>query len=257
MNFQRRWATFSWTARRALAYSSRTVLVGICDLLWVSVPTTISVIRALIAYPRPIKRMLGGAVVVVLAVIVVAAIFPNEPWRDHPNYREPVDKYTKRALRSDSTARVYLGRLEVAASGSSTRYNRSDYVPYNVPAVNEHLGWETPNCKYAFYSRGSTPQCTSGSDRDHLVPLAEAHRSGRHSWSRSRMLSFSSYLDNLYVLNIGENRDKDDSDPDEWQPSNTGDHCDYAKVWIAVKLKWDLTVDTAERNALNSMLNTC
>ena len=53
------------------------------------------------------------------------------------------------------------------------------------------------------------------------------------------------------------NRSKSDKDPANWQPPNSADWCDYASGWVQVKVKWRLTADQDEANALRNMLSGC
>lgn len=45
-------------------------------------------------------------------------------------------------------------------------------------------------------------------------------------------------------------RSKADKDPAEWLPTDGSYHCTYAATWVGTKLRWDLAVDEAERQAL-------
>lgn len=51
------------------------------------------------------------------------------------------------------------------------------------------------------------------------------------------------------------NQAKGDQDPATWLPTNS--RCRYAAEWLAVKIRWRLTVDTAEKNALTTLTNGC
>jgi len=53
------------------------------------------------------------------------------------------------------------------------------------------------------------------------------------------------------------NQSKGDQDPAEWMPPLSGVHCRYIGEWAAVKTRWGLTVDTAEKSALTSYANSC
>lgn len=53
------------------------------------------------------------------------------------------------------------------------------------------------------------------------------------------------------------NRSKSDQDPATWQPPAEGYRCTYATDWIAVKTRWDLTVEPTEQAALTQVLDTC
>ena len=93
-------------------------------------------------------------------------------------------------------------------------------------------------------------------DVDHLVPLAEAHRSGAASWSHERKVAYANDLDNpghLIAVQAGANRSKGAKDPAQWLPSNWRFHCAYAIAWTAVKVKWELSIDPAEALALESL----
>ena len=53
------------------------------------------------------------------------------------------------------------------------------------------------------------------------------------------------------------NESKGDESPDAWKPPLTSYYCTYAKAWTRDKYIWKLTITTAEKTALTSMLNTC
>jgi hypothetical protein len=96
-------------------------------------------------------------------------------------------------------------------------------------------------------------------DIDHMVPLANAWRSGAASWTTDKREDFANDLDDpqLVAVSASSNRSKGDQDPSTWKPKLTGDWCDYASDWIAVKAHWKLTVTTAEKAALADMLQEC
>ncbi len=97
-------------------------------------------------------------------------------------------------------------------------------------------------------------------DVDHLVPLAEAWRSGAAAWETSRRTAFANdldYPDHLIAVTASTNRSKSDSPPNEWRPPRHEAWCRYATAWITVKVRWSLTATTAERDALGQMLESC
>lgn len=92
-------------------------------------------------------------------------------------------------------------------------------------------------------------------DIDHVVPLAEAHRSGGAEWDEHQKEDYANSTDFVLApVAASANRTKGDSDPTEWRPDN---ECLYAGYWIQIKTDWDLTIDDAERAALVDMLGTC
>ncbi len=146
-----------------------------------------------------------------------------------------------------------LDALTVSAEHIGERYDRKEWDKSWTSGVHNYLGWQQTNCHYAFYD--NIGDCSGNNDRDHMVSLPEAHRSGGHEWSRTRKEAFYLETDNLYVLSISLNRSKSDQDPANWAPII--EKCRYAREWIAIKTEWGLSIDTAEKQALNRMLNTC
>jgi hypothetical protein len=63
---------------------------------------------------------------------------------------------------------------------------------------------------------------------DHLVPLADAWRSGAATWTDARREAFANDLDRpeLVAVSTASNRAKGDQDPSSWRPQVTGAWCD-------------------------------
>ena len=98
----------------------------------------------------------------------------------------------------------------------------------------------------------------SSLDIDHMVPLSEAWRSGAWKWSPAQREAFANDLTDSRVLvavTASLNRQKSDQDPSTWLPPE--DKCTYVSNWIAIKVRYSLTVDSAEANALTSLVATC
>ncbi|WP_221760997.1 HNH endonuclease family protein [Kibdelosporangium aridum] len=96
-------------------------------------------------------------------------------------------------------------------------------------------------------------------DIDHVVPLAEAWRSGASTWTDEQRKHFANDLGNpqLVAVTAASNRSKGDQDPGTWKPPARAYWCTYAKNYVAVKAFYKLTVDTKERDGLATMLATC
>jgi len=96
-------------------------------------------------------------------------------------------------------------------------------------------------------------------DIDHMVPLANAWRSGANSWTDDQRREFANDLTRpqLAAVSLSVNRGKGDQDPSQWMPSYHGYRCAYAQDWITVKAYWKLSVTEAEKTALVEMLGTC
>jgi hypothetical protein len=97
-------------------------------------------------------------------------------------------------------------------------------------------------------------------DIDHMVPLAEAWGSGAFKWSTKTRQAYANdlgYAGSLIAVSASSNRSKSDRDPAEWLPPAQSYWCTYATTWIAVKYRWDLTVDGPEKAALNRLVTDC
>ena len=96
-------------------------------------------------------------------------------------------------------------------------------------------------------------------DIDHVVPLANAWRSGAAAWTTDQREEFANDLDDpqLVAVSAASNRSKGDQDPSTWKPEQTGSWCQYAQDWIVVKSRWKLTVTTKEKVELKKMLEKC
>lgn len=106
---------------------------------------------------------------------------------------------------------------------------------------------------------GATWTAASDVDIDHMVPLAEAWGSGAHSWSASKREQFANDRTRPQLLAVTDNvnQSKSDQDPGEWWPSRTAYRCTYARAWVQVKHYYGLSVDSVEKAALSSVLNSC
>ena len=90
------------------------------------------------------------------------------------------------------------------------------------------------------------------------MPLAEAWDSGARTWTTTQRRSFANDLGDyrtLVAVTDDVNQAKGDKDPATWLPAYS--RCRYVGEWLAVKLRWRLTVDSAERSVLVSLASGC
>ncbi|MEV4508574.1 HNH endonuclease family protein [Dactylosporangium sp. NPDC049525] len=204
---------------------------------------------------RLIAALLAGALAA-LALVAPAAAAPS-------------------GIPSKATAQTWLNALTVATEGSSSGYSR-DLFPHwitisgacntretvlkrdGTSVVTNSSCAATSGRWYSPYD-GATWTAAADVDIDHVVPLAEAWRSGASSWTTAKRQSFANDLTRPQLIAVTDNvnQSKGDQDPSTWQPSLSSYRCTYAKMWIAVKYYWALKLQSAEKSAVQTMLNTC
>lgn len=87
-------------------------------------------------------------------------------------------------------------------------------------------------------------------DIDHIYPLAAAWDFGAYAWDSERRRQFANDIEtNLVPTRSAVNRDKGDASPAEWLPEDAK-ACDYSHRYLAVAIKWDLPVSSADWKAM-------
>lgn len=103
-------------------------------------------------------------------------------------------------------------------------------------------------------------RAASGLDVDHLVPLAEANRSGGASWDSAKKNAYANDLahpEHLIAVDLSSNRSKGDRDPALWMPPASAEKCPYLRDWATVKARWELSMDSAEFSKVRLGLDSC
>ncbi len=174
-----------------------------------------------------------------------------------------------------------LREIEVAPPASMAGYSRERFPHWSDA---EEFGWDapSPSCdvrdaaliRDAEYVQiregcdvisgrwpdpytGRTYDEPSEIDIDHVVPLAEAWRSGASSWDERLRERYANDPDVLLSVEDNANQSKGDKGPGTWRPPNEAAWCDYATRWISIKAKYDLSAGEREKEALEEMLGTC
>lgn len=204
------------------------------------------------------------AVAVVSATVVATGLFAQPPAAAYP----PTPP-------SESVTRQHLAQLTVAPDGSMDGYDRDQFPHWSSQngtcdtreVVLQRDGTDvtvddacqpTSGRWYSVYD-GVWLSDSSDVHIDHLVPLAEAWRTGARNWSQSKREAFANDLDSQQLIAVSgsSNTSKGDKGPEEWRPQNSGYQCMYARSWINVKYTYDLTVSADEVAALEDMLDAC
>jgi hypothetical protein len=148
--------------------------------------------------------------------------------------------------------------IDADGDGCNTRYEILIAEAVTAPTVGSGCGLSGGRW-YSYYD-GAYWTATSDIDIDHFVPLAEAWDSGARSWTTAQRRSFANDLGDARTLagvTDNVNQSKGDRDPADWMPPLASVHCRYIGEWAAVKTRWALTVDSAEKSALTSYANGC
>lgn len=173
------------------------------------------------------------------------------------------------------SARTLLGRLSVATE-SNSNYDRAKFEHWidangdcqdtrkevlisesKVPVVYTSSRCSVRSGKWVSRWDGRTWTNPLDVDIDHHVALAEAWGSGARSWSSTDRRRFAN---DLYGASLNAVTDdlalaKGANDPAQWMPPLASSRCTYAIWWVQVKYRWRLSIDTAERNKLYSVLS--
>ncbi|GAA3678598.1 HNH endonuclease family protein [Nonomuraea antimicrobica] len=170
---------------------------------------------------------------------------------------------------------VQLGQLDVATPRSMAGYSRARFPHWSqqgdgcdtrevVLARDGADVKQDENCRAisgTWHSEYDGRDFTSASalDIDHMVPLAQAWRSGANTWTDARRRQFANDLDGpqLIAVSAASNRSKGDQSPDQWRPPLRSYWCTYSRAWIDIKSRYELSVTEPEREALAEMLTTC
>ncbi len=176
---------------------------------------------------------------------------------------------------SAQTASALLGQLRVVAENTS-RYDR-DLFPHWSDAdrdgcdtrdevliaesqtpVSVGAGCGISGGRWFSYYDAQTWTSPADLQIDHVVALSEAWDSGAHTWTTARREAFANdlgFAGSLQAVTGSVNQSKSDSDPAQWLPPVQTARCTYTTTWVAIKWRWGLTVDAAERNRLAELLS--
>lgn len=173
-------------------------------------------------------------------------------------------------------ARKLLAKLTVKAEKATTPYKRSKFqhwvdadgdgcdtrrevlIAEARKPVKVGKGCKVSKGRWVSYFDKKKHTRASALDIDHLVPLAEAWRSGASRWDARTRRAYANdlgYGPSLVAVTAAMNRKKGDKDPASWLPP--ANRCRYVAEWVAVKYRWGLTVDKAEKKKVSKVLDTC
>ncbi|MER7656066.1 HNH endonuclease family protein [Streptomyces albidoflavus] len=210
------------------------------------------------------RRMRPAALATLTAVVSSTVLLTGSPAQAAPP--TPV---------SVATAKTYLSGLTEKAEGSSSGYSRDKFPHWStqsgqcdtreVVLKRDGTGVEQDSaCKavsgtWKSAYDGATWTQASDVDIDHVVPLAEAWRSGASGWTNAQREQLANDLTRPQLIAVTDNvnQSKGDKDPAKWMPPLASYKCVYVRMWVHVKHHYGLSVDSAEKSALQTTLNSC
>ena len=163
----------------------------------------------------------------------------------------PILIATLLALQLGEASDTWRG-LVVAAENRCAPYDRDDYsYPQSLEdrIVAALGGIYSPYTGEVFATKRET-------DIEHMVATSEAHDSGLCAADAATRRRFASDLLNLTLADPDLNRyEKRAYDAADWMPELN--RCWFAARIVGVRLKYDLTIDRREAEALQAVLSRC
>lgn len=99
---------------------------------------------------------------------------------------------------------------------------------------------------------------TSGAVQiDHIVPLADAWRTGAAQLSEKTRIDIANDPENLIAVDGRSNTQKSDKDASQWLPPAESFRCEYVERQIDVKTRFHLFVTQPEHDAMAKVLSSC
>ncbi|MFG1702382.1 HNH endonuclease family protein [Nonomuraea sp. M3C6] len=92
---------------------------------------------------------------------------------------------------------------------------------------------------------------------DHLIPLSDAWQKGAQQWSATKRKEFANDPLNLMAVDGPLNGQKSDSDAATWLPPRKQYRCAYIARQIDVKAKYEVWLTSAEKDAMETILDGC
>lgn len=195
------------------------------------------------------------------AVGSVAAALPTGE-ADAPRTATTAELLAELSVAPPSDARYERAGFEhwIDADGDGCDTRHEVLIAESVTPVGVGAGCALTGGRWVSPYDGATTRAPAGLDVDHVVPLAEAWRSGAWAWSDDRRRAFANDLEvpsALVAVTRRANRAKADRDPATWLPPDAGYSCRYLGDWVRVKHRWRLAVDQLEHDAIERGLASC
>jgi hypothetical protein len=166
------------------------------------------------------------------------------------------------AIRRETAAGFAVKRFPIVDADHDCRSTRAEVL---AAETRRTVGWTSArHCAirsgrwFSLFDRRSATQASNVAVV-WTVPLSEAWQSGARSWTAKRRQAFANDLGDSRTLLAVTNRSaqtRANREPQRWLPAPKS-RCAYVAQWVAVKLRWSLTITSAERSRLASLAAAC
>ncbi len=208
--------------------------------------------------PQLVSFVVGVAVVAATAAPTIAAA-------------QPVPSTHAAVTSTTVSAKALLNHLAVKKEAHATTSVRSKFTAWidadqdgedtraevlkseSLKKVSVDKDGEVKTGKWISRYDGVTVTVASKLDIDHFVPLEEAWVSGAAGWTALKREAYANDIGSaagLIAVSAHAARSKGDREPNAYLPAQKSYRCTYVKNYIAVKARWHLSVNTAEKTAL-------
>jgi len=189
------------------------------------------------------------------------------------SYEVRISGYDGDVVEFDNTSKslaVSVGQEKTA--NFLGRYRELRWRGIRVTEESRRAGYIRPTWNVAdteIWRKDGSPGCTAytataityvgvgdGLDREHIVALAEAWDSRPKGFVASDLRAIAEDHANLTLAVASVNRSKSDKDAADWKPNPVRNGRWFAERVVEVKRKYDLSVDPAERDRLDDLLQT-
>ena len=177
----------------------------------------------------------------ILVSVVVSLVLASQAVAQERGCPNSTDEWMGLRVCEEPDERVGYDRDEFGSGYSSME----DEIIQRLPQMDGQVYTPYTCTLYDIKDNG-----TADTDIEHIVALAEAYDSGV---AESDYRTLAADIDNLTIAVPNVNRfDKGDRDAAEWQPDRNRGW--FAATVVSVKQKYSLSVNPAERDALEMML---
>jgi hypothetical protein len=227
------------------------------------------------------KHVFRRLIIVVIALLALTTWLVANPnnYQPKPAQAEPVDEAQVEAPATSVTlATLALEKLEVKPHYTKTKYVRTDFYSNwsilngcdmrNTIIQRDLVNTVLDGCLVLSGTlhdpyTGNTINFVRGAGTssavqiDHVVALSNAWSTGAHNLDREGRKNLSQDPLNLLAVDGPTNQQKSDKDAAQWLPPNVAFRCQYVARQISVKFKYVLWVTSAEKSAMQKVLDTC